>query len=209
MPDVEPLGPEKVAAEAAAIVAEEERTRWEPRLRALLLGLHDGPPHQFERNIAAVFLEMGGLRGKLLLAMGEPAWQQQEHGRSASSEAHLLLTLWGDPRDEAIALQTYRTGRWIRPAPVRLAGATLDVALEKWRDYHFKREGVPDRNKRTANWLRVLAQTEDCAYVEHHVRYRHWAYSTLLSVRKQGKQWVVRTTVEGRVVHFDVRSPGR
>jgi hypothetical protein len=193
----------EVAAEALGIVAEQERSRWEPRLRALMLHLRDDVLHNREKRTAAVFQHMDGLRPKLLLAMNAPAWQAQgPRGFTAASEARTLLTLWGDPRDTAVAKIAYRERKWLQPAAVRLAGATLDASLEKWRDYHFKREGITDRTKRTANWLRVLAKTDCCAYVEHHVRYRYWAYSTLLAVRKQRDVWVVHTVAEGTHVHF-------
>jgi hypothetical protein len=209
MSDVKLLESEKVAAEAKAIVAESDRARWEPRLLELLVALRDDSSYHPEKNVAAVFPEMGGLRDKLLQAMDGPAWQQEERGRSAASEARRMLTLWGDPRDGAIAQRTYQESKWMLPAPVRLAGPTLDAALEKWRDYHFKREGVPDRNKRTANWLRVLAKTDSCAYVDHYVRYRYWAYSMLLSVRKEGKLWMVQSIAEGRHEDFDHRAQTR
>ena len=81
----------------------------------------------------------------------------------------------------------------------------MAAALEKWRDHHFTREGIPDPRKRTANWLTVLSQDDQRALVEHYVRYQHWAYSQVLALRRQQDQWVVRLLIEGVWEHFDRR----
>jgi hypothetical protein len=195
--------PNSRAAEVQAVVAEPDRARWEPRLRALMLGLRDGDPGQYQASVAALFPHMDRLRDKLLAAMGGPSWQEKgEQGRSAAQETRAMLALWADPRDAAVARQAFEEDKWMQPAPVRLAGATLDAALEAWRDYHFKREGIPDPAKRTANWLNVLAKTDCCAFVQHHVRYARWGYSSLISARKQGNLWMVRTIAQGTRIHF-------
>ena len=183
-----------------ALATEVNPTIWKPKLRELLSGIPDGSV-----NTSALFVHIGALREKLLVMIGEPGSDKRdERGMSIALSARELLALWSDPRDTAII------DAWLKErdhfasrAPDGVTAATLPLLMEKWRDVHFTKEGFADPAKRTANWIHVLAKTDDHALIHHEVRYLHWGYWLQLVAVRVEDTWTVRIVLHTMIEHYD------
>jgi hypothetical protein len=189
--------PAPLDRQVARIAAETEPARWRPTLLGLVrrtldgtLKLHDLYPH------------VGQLRGKLLAVLADPAWQQ---GRIApAARARHLLALWHDRRDRAVIdAFLVEAKRYASRAPGGIEGRTLGEAVERWRDHHFRREGIADPRRRTANWTRILRGADGRrALVVHSVRYAHWGYEMDLVFTRAGGRWRLHLVLRTRTDHF-------
>jgi hypothetical protein len=48
----------------------------------------------------------------------------------------------------------------------------------------------------------VLARTEDRALGQLYVRYLHWGYSVVVTLRREGGRWTLRREMEGVREHY-------
>ena len=195
-----PAGSAWTATELAALVAETDPAKWQPRVRELLQQRLDD-----KLDEVVVFPFLGGLRDKLRAVMDEPESQlADQRGFSRGSVARSLLALWSDPRDSALVTRWLgENKRFAEAAPPGLTGSTIEQALAKWRDYHFAREGFANPAGRTANWLSTMAATDEHALCQHYVRYKVWGYTMQLVLTKEQGQWAVRIVMHTMTEHYD------
>ena len=188
------------SAELGALASQTDPAVWKPKLGELVRATLEGAVDE-----ELVFPHIGSLRDKLLAAMNDPTWQEKDHrGFSLALWGRYLLSLWSDPRDEALVKRWLEERKdFATAAPAGLTGSTIEEALEKWRDHHFASEGIPKGKPRTSNQVRILARSGDHALAEHDVRYMHWGYATQLVLTKSGDQWGLRIVMHTRTDHFD------
>jgi len=151
----------------------------------------------------AVYPYIGELRDKLLPFATGPAWETPDDRGlySPATRARSLLSLWCDPRDEAV-IGAYIDGRKThRPLDAPITGATEYEAVARWARVHFDQEGVDT----DPYWHPAVASGLDGehALVTFTVRYAHWGYSILLPMRRDEGVWTMRHTVDFQHFHFD------